>query len=327
VSASLEFAPLFQAQDLQVSFASRGLKINAVRGVSFAIMASQCVALVGESGSGKTQIFMAALGLLPNNASAQGAVYFAGSSLLQAHRVELNRIRGAALSMVFQDPSTALTPHLRIGTQMTEVLGAHAPRDAKQAWLAAEQMLDRVGVTEPARRLRQYPHQLSGGQRQRVLIGMGLMANPKLLIADEPTSALDVTTQAQIIELLRSLRRDSDMALALITHDLSVVAQLADRVLVMYAGRIVESGAAAEVLAAPRHPYTAELIRCMPRFSQPPAKRMPTIDGNPPRPEDAELGCSFAARCPRAAPRCRQERPLLSAIGQSLAACHFPVNS
>jgi oligopeptide/dipeptide ABC transporter ATP-binding protein len=186
-------------------------------------------------------------------------------------------------------------------------------------------MLERMQISEPQRRLRQYPHELSGGMRQRVVIGMSLMCGPSLLIADEPTASLDVTVQGQIIEVIRAMRRDSDMALVLISHDLGVVAGIADRIAVMYAGRIVESGAASEVLRNPSHPYTAELIRCIPQLHGPVPQRMATLPGQPPRPRDAQSACAFAPRCSRAGARCRSERPQLRAHGSGLAACHFPL--
>jgi oligopeptide/dipeptide ABC transporter ATP-binding protein len=318
-------SPLLCARDLRVTFTSHRRQIEAVRGVSFEIAPQECLAVVGESGSGKTQMFLAALGLLPANARAEGGIHFDGLNLLNGSSAQLNQVRGTSISMIFQDPMTALTPHLRIGTQMIEGLTAHTERRSSEARAAAERMLAAVGVSEPSRRLSQYPHELSGGQRQRVLIGMSLLSNPKLLIADEPTTALDTLTQVQILALLRDMRRQYGMALVLISHDLSVVAKIADRVLVMYAGRVIEQAPATVLLEKPRHPYTAELIRCMPRLLASPPARMPTIDGNPPRPEDAEQGCAFAPRCPRAAARCRSERPLLSAVGASSAACHFPL--
>jgi oligopeptide transport system ATP-binding protein len=340
-------APLLSIDDLTVSFSQPDRSISAVRQVSLAVAARECVAIVGESGSGKTQIFMAAMGLLAGNAMAQGSVRFEGSDILGAPAPQLNRIRGSKLTMVFQDPMTSLTPHLKIGIQLAEVLVCHTGRSWSEARIAARRMLERVRVPDPARRLNQYPHELSGGLRQRVTIGMSLLCEPLLVIADEPTTALDVTVQAQIIDLLRAMREELGMALVLISHDLGVVAGLADRMLVMYAGRIVESADSAELFRDPRHPYTGALLKCIPTLSGPSLARLPTLPGQPPQPGDTLDGCAFAPRCPRAAERCRTERPLLreagdasdrgsngiesgsSAIGNGGArrvACHFPLS-
>jgi oligopeptide transport system ATP-binding protein len=319
--------PTLRIDDLSVEFAQR---ICAVRQVSMAVADRECVGIVGESGSGKTQTFMAAMGLLAGNAAVQGSVRFGGEEILGADREHLNRIRGSKLTMIFQDPMTSLTPHLKIGAQLAEVLVCHSGKSWSAARAAARRMLERVQVTEPERRLNQYPHELSGGLRQRVMIGMSLLCDPMIVIADEPTSALDVTVQAQIIELLRVMRREVGMALVLISHDLGVVAGLADRILVMYAGRIVESAAAAELFRRAQHPYTAELMKCIPNLSGPRLQRLPTLAGQPPRPGDLIEGCAFAPRCPRAAERCRVERPLLRPQGGTQAAqvaCHYPLSS
>jgi oligopeptide transport system ATP-binding protein len=312
-------------ENLSVSFMQRRARIQAVREVSLAVDHGECLALVGESGSGKTQLFQAAMQLLPENGASEGRVLFQGLDLLDTDDVVLNRLRGSKIAMVFQDPTTSLTPHLRIGTQLAEMLVQHAGSSWRDAWNAAHLMLERVQVSESRRRLRQYPHELSGGMLQRVVIGMSLMCGPSLLIADEPTASLDVTVQGQIMELLGTMRREFAMALVLISHDLGVVAGFADRIAVMYAGRIVETGAAGEVLRRPLHPYTAELIRCIPPMSGPLPRRMATLAGQPPRPEDPQTGCAFAPRCSRAAPRCRAERPQLRALGPGAAACHFPL--
>ena len=336
--------PLLSIDDLSVSFARPNRNISAVRQVSLAVTARECVGIVGESGSGKTQVFMAAMGLLAANAKVDGSVRFESEEILRAMPNELNRVRGSKLTMVFQDPMTSLTPHLKIGTQLAEVLVYHTGTSWSEARLAARRMLERVRVPEAQRRLNQYPHELSGGLRQRVMIGMSLMCEPMLVIADEPTTALDVTVQAQIIGLFRAMREETDMALVLISHDLAVVAGLADRILVMYAGRIVESAAAAELLRHARHPYTAELLKCVPSLSGPLLERLPTLSGQPPRPGESLAGCAFAPRCPRAAERCRVERPVLEVAGAAGAAgavgdagdpreagdtrrvaCHFPL--
>jgi oligopeptide transport system ATP-binding protein len=317
--------PILSIENLSVAFAQRSGKVQAVEDVSLQVAAAECVAIVGESGSGKTQVFLAAMGLLGATAEVRGEVRFEGGGLLAADPVTLNAVRGSKLTMIFQDPMTSLTPHLKIGTQMAEVLVCHRGASWPQAQRAAVRMLERVRIPEPQRRARQYPHQLSGGMRQRVMIAMSLMCEPSLVIADEPTTALDVTIQAQIMELLRAVREEFGMALVLISHDLAVVAGLADRILVMYAGRIVENAAAAEVFRRPRHPYTAELLKCIPSLSAPRTARLPTLAGQPPRPGEILAGCSFAPRCPRAAELCRTERPLLLGEGAQVA-CHFPLS-
>jgi len=290
---------------------------------------NECVGVVGESGSGKTLLFMASMGLLPRAAQTLGSIRFEGREILGASARDLERIRGSRLAMVFQDPMTSLTPHLRIGVQLAEVLVAHAGQSWETARRAAYRMLDRVRVPDPARRLRQYPHELSGGMRQRVMIGMSLLCQPSLLIADEPTTALDVTVQAQILDLLRDMRAETGMAIVLISHDLGVVAGMADRILVMYAGRLVERTAARDLSTRAAHPYTAQLLACAPRLDGPRLERMPSVAGSMPGPGEATAGCAFAPRCPCAAPRCRSERPLLRELEQPghAVACHFPLHS
>jgi oligopeptide/dipeptide ABC transporter ATP-binding protein len=311
--------------DMHVAFRIRGRLTSVVEGVSLAVAAGECLAVVGESGSGKTQLFMAAMGLLAANAVCRGRVHLDGTEL-PAAGAALDRVRGARLAMVFQDPMTALTPHLRIGTQLAEMLVAHRRVSWQEAWRAAEQMLAQVGLNEPARRLHQYPHEFSGGMRQRAMIGMSLMCSPAVLIADEPTTALDVTVQAQIIQLLGEMRREFGMALILISHDLAVVAGLADRVAVMYAGRLIEVAPAALLLRSPSHPYSAELLACVPRLDGPVPARLHTLAGQPPQPGEVLPGCKFAPRCPRAAALCREREPALAAHGAGAVACHFPLS-
>jgi oligopeptide transport system ATP-binding protein len=335
--------PALRIDELSVTFAQREARIAAVRQVSLTVAARECVGIVGESGSGKTQVFMAAMGLLGAQAAVEGRVRFGGDDILKAAPARLNRVRGSKLTMIFQDPMTSLTPHLKIGVQLAEVLVCHAGLSWSEARSAARRMLERVRVPEPERRLNQYPHELSGGLRQRVMIGMSLLCDPSVVIADEPTTALDVTVQAQIIGLLRAMREEVGMALVLISHDLGVVAGLADRILVMYAGRIVESAATHELFRHARHPYTAELLKCIPNLAGPRLERLPTLPGQPPQAGDTFAGCAFAPRCARVAERCRVERPPLAdiggaprgdsrGVGESAAgsasrrvACHFPL--
>jgi oligopeptide transport system ATP-binding protein len=317
--------PTLSIDELKINFSHRTGIIEAVDRVSLAIAPSECLGIVGESGAGKTQVFMAALGLLPGNAQVTGSVRFEGNELLAADAATLNRVRGSKFTMVFQDPMTSLTPHLAIGTQLAEVMVSHLAMSWKDARSAARRMLERVRLPEAKRRLNQYPHELSGGMRQRVMIAMSLLCEPALLVADEPTTALDVTIQAQIIELLRDVRGEFGMALVLISHDLAVVAGLADRILVMYAGSVVENAMAVELFRHPHHPYTAELLRCMPSAFGPRLARLPTLVGQAPRPGEVLEACPFAPRCSRAADRCRIERPALLGPTNAQVACHFPL--
>ncbi len=318
--------PTLDIENLKIAYALGGGRIAAVRDVTLAVHPHECLGLVGESGSGKTQVFLAAMGLLPNNAQLGGSVRFDGREILGLAPQELNRVRGSKLTMIFQDPMTSLTPHLKIGVQMGEVLVSHRGASWPDAERDALKMLERVRVPDPRRRLRQYPHELSGGMRQRVMIGMSLLGEPDLLIADEPTTALDVTVQAQIMDLLRSLRAELGMAIVLISHDLGLVAGLADRIVVMYAGRVVENARADELLRHARHPYTDLLLKCVPNFRAARLERMPCLPGQPPSPAAPERGCAFAPRCPRATPHCEAQRPpLKDAEGSAQVACHYPL--
>ena len=301
--------------------------IAAVRDVSLQVSAGECLGIVGESGSGKSQLFLAALGLLAGNAHIEGSVRFEGEELIGLTAPGLNRIRGSKLSMVFQDPMTSLTPHVRIGVQLAEVRVHHAAATWSEAERSALDMLERVRVPDAARRMRAYPHELSGGMRQRVMIAMSLMCEPRLVIADEPTSALDVTVQAQILALLRDMRAQFGTSIVLISHDLGVVAGIAERIVVMYAGRVVESAPMRELLRAPRHPYTALLTQCAPSLHHARLERMPCLNGQPPNPAEPEIGCAFAPRCPRVSDRCREQRPPLTRIDAlSQVACHHPLS-
>jgi oligopeptide transport system ATP-binding protein len=319
--------PALDIENLSVHFAHQHGAITAVREASLSVRPAECVGIVGESGSGKTQTFMAVMGLLSAGARAAGSVRFEGREILGSPASELNRVRGSKLTMIFQDPMTSLTPHLKIGIQLAEVLVSHSQMSWREAETAALRALERVRVPEARRRLRQYPHELSGGMRQRVMIGMSLLCEPTLLIADEPTTALDVTVQAEIMDILRAMRQESRMATVLISHDLGLVAGLADRIVVMYAGRVVESAGAADILERAVHPYTAELLKCVPDLRRPRLERMPSLAGQAPSASSAEVGCAFAPRCPLAGERCLSERPLLRHIGGAAhqAACHYPL--
>jgi oligopeptide transport system ATP-binding protein len=320
--------PVFAIENLSVEFARADGTVAAVRAASLAVRPGECVGIVGESGSGKTQMLMAAMGLLGNGARASGSVRFEEREILGLPAAQLNRVRGSRLTMVFQDPMTALTPHLRIGTQLAEVLVRHRQVTWRDAEQRALRILERVRISEPRRRLRQYPHELSGGLRQRVMIGMSLLCEPSVLIADEPTTALDVTVQMHIIDLLRSMREESRMAIVLVSHDLGVVAGLAERIYVMYAGRVVETARTGRILAGAEHPYTAGLLACVPDLDAPRRARMPSLAGQPPDPTGIERGCAFAPRCERAQERCHVERPLLRDRPEDhQVACHFPLSA
>jgi oligopeptide/dipeptide ABC transporter ATP-binding protein len=310
---------------LSIDFELRGARVTAVRDVSLSVGRGEVLGVVGESGSGKSQMFLAAMGLLARNARATGRVRLAGHEFVPGSAAAGGALRSASAAMVFQDPQSALTPHLTIGVQMGEVLVHHGRLGRRDALEAAALMLGRVGIADPARCLGQYPHELSGGMRQRVLIGMSLLGAPQLLIADEPTSALDVSVQAQVLELLGNVRAERGLAIVLISHDLGVVAALADRIAVMYAGRIVETASARELLLRPHHPYTAALLACVPSRDGPVPSRMPTLPGRPPSGLAVTDGCAFAPRCSRRSARCLVDLPALGAQGVGRVACHHPL--
>jgi oligopeptide transport system ATP-binding protein len=316
--------PLLDVRDLQVRFATPEGEVAAVNEVSFAIEEGETLGVVGESGAGKSQVFMAIMGLLARNGRASGSVRFRGVEMLGLAPAALNALRGARLSMIFQDPMTSLNPYLTIERQLTEVLVTHRGMRRSEARDEAIAMLERVQIPEARRRIDLYPHEFSGGMRQRAMIAMALLCRPELLIADEPTTALDVTIQAQILELIRELTRTSRTAVALITHDLGVIAGLCDRVLVMYAGRIVEAGPVGDIFRRPQHPYTAGLLASMPRLDEDEAERLATIRGQPPNLQRLPPGCAFNDRCPRVFERCRVERPPLAPIAVDRSkACHL----
>jgi oligopeptide transport system ATP-binding protein len=318
-------AAVIEVSDLRTTFATPEGEVKAVSGVSFSIDRGETLGVVGESGSGKSQIFMSIMGLLARNGRAAGSVKFHGQEILNLPVEKLNQVRGAKMSMIFQDPMTSLNPYLSVRRQMTEVLVQHKGMTEVDATKHAVALLERVQIPSAKQRLNLYPHEFSGGMRQRVMIAMALLCGPELLIADEPTTALDVTVQAQILELLVELQRDVGMAVALITHDLGVIARAADRVMVMYAGNIVEKGAVRDLFKDPQHPYTQGLLESMPRLDEHEATRLTTIGGQPPNLQNLPSGCAFRDRCRYAFERCVTERPLLTefAAGRSKA-CHLP---
>jgi oligopeptide transport system ATP-binding protein len=315
---------ILEVDGLDVRFSTPEGVVEAVNGVSFNVGEGETVGVVGESGSGKSQIFMTVMGLLATNGRATGSVRYRGKQLLGMPVNELNTIRGGRMAMIFQDPMTSLNPYLTVRRQLTEVLIQHKKMSESQAARTAIELLDRVRIPEPQKRINQYPHEFSGGMRQRVMIAMAMLCKPDLLIADEPTTALDVTIQAQIIELMKELQEGSRAAIVLITHDLGVIAGLSDRVMVMYAGRIVETGTAREIFYDPQHPYTKGLLKSMPRLDERRAEFLETIPGQPPNLQRLPPGCPFRPRCPYAFDRCEVELPLLRSIGPGRAkACHL----
>ena len=317
--------PLLDIRDLHTEFRTGAGVVPAVDGISYTVEPGETVAIVGESGSGKTAGALSILRLIPDPPGriTQGEILFAGRDLLRLSDEEIRQIRGGEIGMIFQEPMTSLNPVLTIGRQITETIEQHRGMDRTAAQKRAVELLGMVGIADPTRRLKQYPHQLSGGMRQRVMIAIALACDPKLIIADEPTTALDVTIQAQILELMKQLTHRLDVALIIITHNLGVVARYANRVNVMYAGRIVESGPAAQIYRDPRHPYTMALLRSVPRLDRPRQARLDPVDGQPPDLTRLDAGCSFRPRCRFAIEACARARPPLQPAGNEahLAAC------
>ena len=314
----------FELRGLTAAVPGEKAAVRLVEDVSLHVEAGETLAVVGESGSGKTVTFTSALGLLPKPGRViAGQALLDGVDLLKLRPEELRRMRGARIGMVFQDPLTGLNPVFKVGEQITEVLRAHLPISRSTARDRAVELLARVQIPDPASRVDAYPHQFSGGMRQRVLTAMAIALGPRVLIADEPTTARDVTVQAQMLDLLGDLRDADRMAMVLITHDLGVVARQADRVAVMYAGRVVETGTGAEVFRAPKHPSTISLFRSIPDIDAPVGTRLAPISGSPPDPARRPAGCAFAPRCFAVADAagCRTERPMLRGVGHA-AACH-----
>jgi peptide/nickel transport system ATP-binding protein len=302
---------LLEVDDLSVSFATEDGTVRAVDGVSFELARGQVLGIVGESGSGKSVTAMTIMGLTRGvNARFDGAVRYQGKDLLQASDTEMQDYRGNEIGMIFQDPMTSLNPVYRVGEQITEAIQAHEKVDRRNAKRRAVELLKQVGIPNPESRVDDFPHQFSGGMRQRAMIAMALSCNPAILIADEPTTALDVTIQAQIIELIGRLKDDFDSAVIMITHDLGVVADIADEILVMYAGRVVERAATRDLFYDPQMPYTWGLLGSIPRLDRPRPDRLYSIKGAPPSLINAPAGCKFRPRCPHAFEKCVEEPPL-----------------
>jgi peptide/nickel transport system ATP-binding protein len=307
---------LLDVEDLKVSFRTDEGVVQAVDGVSFSVAPGEVVAIVGESGSGKSVSGMTLMGLTRSpNATISGRATLSGKDLISASNEELRRVRGNDIAMIFQDPMSSLNPVYRIGNQIVEQIRVHNPQVSKRDAMArAVELMERVGVPRAAERLRSYPHEFSGGMRQRVMIAMALSCSPKLLIADEPTTALDVTIQAQILDELRKLRDETSAGVILVTHDLAVVAEIADRVVVMYAGRVVEQGSLDDLFYDPQHPYTWGLLGSITRIDGDRSARLPAILGMPPSLRNPPTGCHFAPRCPHAFEACSKVPELQARI-------------
>ena len=315
---------LLDVRDLKTYFYIAAGVVRAVDGMTYTVRPGETVALVGESGCGKSVSALSVMRLVsaPAGRIVGGQVLFQGRDLLALDEESMRHIRGREIAMIFQEPMTSLNPVLSIGRQLTEPLEIHLALPSRQARQRALELLTTVGIPDPERRLTQYPHQFSGGMRQRIMIAMALACNPTLVLADEPTTALDVTIQAQILELMKNLSRERGIALVLITHNLGVVARYAERVNVMYAGKLVEQGGARDVYGDPRHPYTAGLLRSVPRLDEPRKATLHPIDGHPPDLTHLPTGCAFASRCQYAIARCQTDvPPLMPVAADHLSAC------
>jgi peptide/nickel transport system ATP-binding protein len=317
--------PVLSVRDLTVSFPTDDGPVRAVRGVSYQVGRGEALGIVGESGAGKSVTSLAVMGLLPKTAQVSGSAQVLGQETIGLDDADLSRIRGNKIAMIFQDPLTSLNPVHTVGTQLAEAVLAHYDVGREQARARAAELLDIVGIPNPGQRIDSYPHELSGGMRQRVVIAMAMANDPDVIVADEPTTALDVTVQAQVLEALEAARQATGAALVLITHDLGVIAGHVERVCVMYAGKLVESGAVDEIFYTPRMPYTLGLLGSLPRLDEERHERLTPILGTPPSLLNLPPGCPFAPRCPIAEPLCREREPALLQIGGGghAAACHF----
>ncbi|PLR95989.1 ABC transporter ATP-binding protein [Bacillus sp. T33-2] len=310
---------LLDVKDLEILFRKDKEFVSTVGAISFQVKEGEMLGIVGESGCGKSVTSLAIMGLLPQEMSRVGSgseISFKGTSLTKLSHADYRGVRGKDISMIFQDPMTSLNPVLTIGYQMREMVLAHEKVSKREAWNRGVGMLKKVGIPRAEHIMNEYPHQLSGGMRQRVMIAMALLLQPKLLIADEPTTALDVTIQAQILDLLKQIQQDSNTAVILITHDLGVVAEVCDRVVVMYAGKVVESAPVVELFTNPKHPYTNGLLASMPTLTSE-QSRLNTIPGSVPLPEEMPAGCRFAPRCSHAMPHCFTTEPPLVVAGEA----------
>jgi len=315
--------PILSVAELSVQFKLPQGWMTAVDRVSFDLRQGEIVGIVGESGSGKSQILLSLMGLLASNGRCTGSAVFEGQELLNRPPKTLDTIRGSAMSMIFQDPMTSLNPYMRVSDQLTEVLTAHQGKSQAEALDIAVEMLERVRIPEARRRIRLYPHEFSGGMRQRVMIAMALLCRPEVLLADEPTTALDVTVQAQILELVAEVAREMQAAVAIVTHDLGVIARLCDRVIVLYGGRIMEHGTVDEIFYDPKHPYTKGLLASTPRLDEKVHGALRTIPGQPRAAMGDIPGCPFEPRCGLKIDRCRAEMPMLRSDDKGRAtACH-----
>ena len=309
---------ILQIRDLRVTFNTQVGELKAVRGIDVDVAPGEILGVVGESGSGKSVSFLAAMGLLPSSATISGSVMLDGKELIGAKRKAIRSVRGRSLAMVFQDPLSALNPVHRVGDQIVEMIQSHQDMNTHDAEKRAVELLEIVGIPQPGERARQYPHEFSGGMRQRVVIAMAIANNPKVLIADEPTTALDVTVQAQILEVIQKVQQTFGTAVVLITHDLGVIARVADSVNVMYAGRNVESGSVQSIFDHPSHPYTRGLLSSLPHEG---AERLQPITGFPPNMLAPPSGCGFAPRCQFAVDACNAELPTLQPFDDLLTSC------
>ena len=307
--------PLLAISDLSVTFSTERGQVQALDGVSLSLNAGETLAVVGESGSGKSVTALSILGLLGDSGSvSDGSIEFDGEDLTKVSGQRLREIRGNQIAFIFQEPMSSLNPVLTIGTQVAEPIWLHHKKSWSEAFEQAGELLQRVAIPDAVKRLEDYPHQFSGGMRQRVMIAMALACQPKLIIADEPTTALDVTVQAQILSLLKNLTKEANSSLILITHDLGVVARYADKVAVMYGGRVVETAYASELYKNPQHPYTEGLMASIPKLDGDPGSRLYTIEGQPPDLSNLPSGCSFNPRCPHAQDKCTITKPKLSEV-------------